>query len=97
MTATGLPFLVTVTRSCVPATSSITWLKCALTAASDCVVMTSILVREPATVKWLGRRSPGDAAWVEPRCGWIDDSRDPVICCDVEAPSPQAVLAEGRR
>jgi hypothetical protein len=44
MTATGLPFLVTVTRSCVPATSSITWLKCALTAASDCVVMTSIVV-----------------------------------------------------
>src|SRR5918998_6936448 len=45
MTATGLPFLVMVTRSCVPATSSITWLKCALTAASDWVVMTRIVVQ----------------------------------------------------
>ena len=57
MTATGLPFLVTVTRSCVPATSSITWLKCALTAASDCVVMTLIVVSPPFAVKQLGRCS----------------------------------------
>src|SRR4051794_9160442 len=45
MTATGLPFLVTITRSWVPATSSMTWLKCAFTEASDCVVMTRIVVR----------------------------------------------------
>src|SRR4051812_5162068 len=44
MTATGLPFLVTITRSWVPATSSMTWLKWAFTAASDCVVMTRIVV-----------------------------------------------------
>src|SRR5688500_18743106 len=41
MTATGLPFLVTVTRSWVPTTSSITWLKRVLTHARDCVVMTT--------------------------------------------------------
>jgi len=45
MTATGLPFLVTVTRSCMPATSSITWLNRALTVASECVVMTRIVVK----------------------------------------------------
>src|SRR3954452_7855308 len=46
MTATGLPFLVTTTRSWVPVTSSITLLKCAFTAARDCVVMTGIMVRQ---------------------------------------------------
>src|SRR3954451_23696265 len=51
MTATGLPFFVTVTRSWVPATSSITWLKWALTAASDRVDMTIILVRKFCAVK----------------------------------------------
>jgi hypothetical protein len=41
MAATGLSFFVTTTRSWVPATSSITWLKWALTVASDCVDMTT--------------------------------------------------------
>src|SRR4028118_1203218 len=97
MTATGLPFLVTGTASGVPAPSSIPWLKCALTAASDRVVMTSIVVSWPAAVRELGRGSPGDAVWVEPRSRGIDGSRDPATCWDGDGPGATAARAAGRR
>lgn len=45
-TATGLPSLVIVIRPWVPDTSSMTWLSRAATAASDCVLMTSIAVNK---------------------------------------------------
>src|SRR4051794_22731981 len=69
MTATGLPFLVTITRSWVPATSSMTWLKCAFTAASDCVIMTRIMVITACRVNGERRAvsGPSQGVWVMTR------------------------------
>src|SRR3954451_659420 len=110
MTATGLPFFVTVTRSCVPATSSITWLKWALTAANDSVDMTMILVTEPRPVKelfseWMATRRGsnvavgGSTTGSEPPAGRhvkAPRSRAMLLYRGFEGPRPRAVLVDDR-
>src|SRR5215210_7807655 len=86
MTATGLPFLVTTTRSWVPATSSITLLKCAFTAARDCVVMIRIMVRQALEGKGGAEQVDTHAHVTEPPARVLCHRRDTAAGGDVEAP-----------
>src|SRR5215204_1197689 len=93
MTATGLPFLVTVTRSCVPTTSSITWLKCALIDANERVSMTIILVTKPRPVNQLGKGMNRYPTRIEAVRRRVDDGQDPSSRGHVKAPRARRRVA----
>ena len=94
MTATGRPFLVTTTRSWVPVTSSITWLKRAFTAARDCVVMTRIMVIEPVECERRGEQAATDASRPKSPSEHPSDRRDLTGCRHVKAPRASDPVVE---
>src|SRR3954452_4482812 len=94
MTATGLPFLVTTTRSWVPATSLITLLNCAFTAARDCVVMTRIMVRKALEGKGGAEQVHTHAYASEPPARVLCHGHDTRAGGHVKAPRLRAPVLE---